>query len=153
MGVASQRVPAERRAVISLTQPADNKAVAEFDVRQTDDVSSAVTYRRFHGASTPDDRQARIRADACASNDYLSVVFLHIHPYRVYPATGQHGRVVTRVTVNRAGSLVDIKIDSSSGSSIIDNAELEAIRRAMPLPPVPAGLPGNPVVLVLPMNY
>lgn len=95
--------------------------------------------------------------DGGARNDYLSRVYRHIEPYRDYPAAAraarQHGRVVTRVTINRAGQLLDIRLDRSSGWPLIDNAEMAAIRRAMPLPPVPDGMRGDPVVLVLPMNY
>jgi protein TonB len=95
--------------------------------------------------------------DGGARNDYLSRVYRHIDPYRDYPAAAraarQHGRVVTRVTINRAGELLDIRLDRSSGWPLIDNAEMAAIRRAMPLPPVPAGMRGDPIVLVLPMNY
>ncbi len=95
--------------------------------------------------------------DGGARNDYLSRVYRHVDPYRDYPATAraarQHGRVVTRVTINRSGELLDIRLDRSSGWPLIDNAEMAAIRRAMPLPPVPAGMRGDPVVLVLPMNY
>ncbi len=94
--------------------------------------------------------------DGGARNDYLSRVYRHIDPYRDYPAGRprgrQHGRVVTRVTINRAGELVDIRLDRSSGWPLIDNAEMAAIRRAVPLPPVPDGMRGDPVVLVLPMN-
>jgi protein TonB len=90
-------------------------------------------------------------------NDYLSRVFRHIEPYRVYPASArenrQTGRVVTRVTINRDGQLVDARVERSSGWPVIDAAELAAIRRAMPLPPVPNGMPGDPIVLILPMNY
>ncbi|MBN9513164.1 MAG: energy transducer TonB [Alphaproteobacteria bacterium] len=90
-------------------------------------------------------------------NDYLSRVFRHIEPYRVYPASArenrQAGRVVTRVTINRDGQLVDARVERSSGWPVIDAAELAAIRRAMPLPPVPNGMPGDPIVLILPMNY
>lgn len=96
-------------------------------------------------------------ADGGARNDYLSRVYRHIDPYRDYPAAArasrQHGRVVTRVTINRDGGLIDLRLDRSSGWPLLDNAEMAAIRRAMPLPPVPAGMRGDPVVLVLPMNY
>lgn len=95
--------------------------------------------------------------DGGARNDYLSRVYRHIDPHRAYPAGAraarQHGRVVTRVTINRAGELLDIRLDRSSGWPLIDAAEMAAIRRAMPLPPVPDGMRGDPVVLVLPMNY
>jgi periplasmic protein TonB len=90
-------------------------------------------------------------------NDYLSRVFRHIEPFRSYPASArenrQSGRVVTRVTINRDGQLIDVRIDRSSGWPAIDDAEITAIRQAMPLPPVPSGMPGDPIVLILPMNY
>ena len=57
------------------------------------------------------------------------------------------------MTIGRDGALIDLRIDNSSGWPLIDEAEMAAIRRAMPLPPVPAGMRGDPVVLVLPMNY
>lgn len=90
-------------------------------------------------------------------NDYLTRVFRHIEPFRTYPeaarAARQRGRVVSRVTINRAGELIDLSVDRSSGWPMIDKAELAAIRRAMPLPPPPAGMPGDPIVLILPMTY
>jgi protein TonB len=89
-------------------------------------------------------------------NDYLSRVFRHLEPYRFDPGSmrgSQQGRVVTRVTIARDGRLIDVRIDSSSGSSALDAAELAAIRKASPFPPVPRDMPGDPVILVLPMNY
>ena len=107
------------------------------------------------GPSTSSFDQAA--GDGGARNDYLSRVYRHIDPYRDYPAAAraarQHGRVVTRVTISRAGELLDMRLDRSSGWPLIDDAEMSAIRRAMPLPPVPAGMRGDPIVLVLPMNY
>jgi len=65
----------------------------------------------------------------------------------------QSGRVVTRVTIGRDGGLIDARIDSSSGWPAIDSAELDAIRKASPYPPVPTDMPGDPVILILRMNY
>lgn len=90
-------------------------------------------------------------------NDYLSRLFRHLAPYRVYPRAAQEGnqrgRVVTRVTIARDGRLIDARIDISSGWPLLDRAELEAIRRGAPFPPVPPNMPGDPVILILRMNY
>jgi protein TonB len=90
-------------------------------------------------------------------NDYLSRVFRHLERYRVYPRTAlennQGGRVVTRVTISRDGRLIDARIDTSSGWPTIDSAELDAIRKAAPFPAVPNDMPGDPVILILRMNY
>ena len=90
-------------------------------------------------------------------NDYLTRVFRHLEPYRVNQhnarAANQHGRVVTRVTLARDGGLLDVSIDSSSGRPSLDAAELDAIRKAAPFPPLPANMPGDPVILILRMTY
>jgi protein TonB len=87
-------------------------------------------------------------------NDYLTRVFRHLEPYRD-PASvrGQHGRVVTRVTVARDGRVLEVSIASSSGSPALDSAEMAAIRKGSPFPPLPAAMPGDPVILILPINY
>jgi protein TonB len=61
--------------------------------------------------------------------------------------------VVSRVTIARDGRLIDVRIDTSSGSPALDAAELAAIRKAAPFPAVPGEMPGDPVILVLPITY
>ncbi|MGH8431288.1 MAG: TonB family protein [Solimonas sp.] len=89
-------------------------------------------------------------------NDYLSKVFRHLEPYRLDATarnTRQFGRVVTRVTLTRDGRIIDVRLDTSSGRPALDAAEIAAIRKASPFPPVPASMPGDPVILVLPITY
>ena len=90
-------------------------------------------------------------------NDYLSRVARQIAQYRVYPtsalANNQGGRVVMRVTVARSGQVLDVGVRTSSGWPAIDAAEVETIRKAGPFPPLPSEMPGDPVVLVLPVTY
>lgn len=99
----------------------------------------------------------RIAGQGRQRNDYLSRVFRHLEPYRVAShtarAANQRGRVVTRVTLARDGSLLGVGIDSSSGRPALDAAEVEAIRNGAPFPPIPANMPGDPVVLILRMTY
>ena len=90
-------------------------------------------------------------------NDYLSRVARQIAQYRVYPtsalASNQGGRVVMRVTVARTGQVLDVGVRTSSGWPAIDAAEVETIRKAGPFPPLPSEMPGDPVILVLPITY
>lgn len=101
-------------------------------------------------------------ADAMASqgrmrNDYLSRVARQVAQQRVYPAGAlsnhQRGRLVARVTVARSGQVVDIRISTSSGWPAIDAAEVETIRKAAPFPPLPSDMPGETVILMLPVNF
>lgn len=90
-------------------------------------------------------------------NDYLSRVARQIAQHRVYPAIAasnrQEGRVVMRVTVARTGHVLEVRVGTSSGWPAIDAAETESIRKAAPFPPVPTDMPGDPIILVLPMTY
>ncbi len=92
-----------------------------------------------------------------ARNAYLDQVARLTSRYRFYPRSAadnkQEGRVVTRVTIGRDGRLIDVRIDKSSGWPAIDAAELETIRRSAPFPPVPADMPGDPLILILPIHY
>jgi protein TonB len=92
-----------------------------------------------------------------ARNAYLDQVARLTSKYRRYPASAfdnkQQGRVVTRVTIARDGKLIDVRIDTSSGWPAIDAAELETIRKSAPFPPVPVDMPGDPLILILPINY
>ncbi|MDP2374716.1 energy transducer TonB [Reyranella sp.] len=92
-----------------------------------------------------------------ARNTYLDQVARHTSRYRFYPRISadnkQEGRVVTRVTIGRDGRLIDVRIGKSSGWPAIDAAELETIRRSAPFPPVPTDMPGDPLILNLPINY
>ena len=113
-------------------------------------------------ASIPAPLSGADPADAMASqgrmrNDYLSRVARQIAQQRVYPAGAlanhQRGRLVARVTVARSGQVVDVRIGTSSGWPAIDAAEVETIRKASPFPPLPNDMPGETVILVLPVNF
>lgn len=64
-----------------------------------------------------------------------------------YPAEARRahlGGVTTLAfTVDRAGGVTQSWIQKSSGSDLLDNAALEALERARPLPPIPASLPAR----------
>ena len=88
---------------------------------------------------------------------YLNRLARHISQFRFYPQSSrsrnEEGRVRMRVTVARDGHLLDVKVDKSSGYPAIDAAELEAIRKAAPFPPLPLDIPGESVVFILPVTY
>ncbi|MBX9946908.1 MAG: TonB family protein, partial [Reyranella sp.] len=105
----------------------------------------------------PSDSAELLLGQGRARNSYLDRVARHTSRYRYYPRVAlegrQEGRVVTRVTIARDGGLIDVRIDKSSGWPAIDAAELDALRKSAPFPPVPPDMPGDPLILILPINY
>jgi len=46
-----------------------------------------------------------------------------------------------------------MSIDRGSGSEVLDREALATLRRAEPLPPVPAGVAGTTIDLVFPLRF
>ena len=79
-----------------------------------------------------------------------------IQQHKLYPASagGRVGRVVVRMRIDRAGNVRYYAIEQSSGLSVFDDAALDMIRRANPLPAVPVNYPAsNLVEFLIPISF
>jgi protein TonB len=69
----------------------------------------------------------------------------HIARFQRYPqaAERQHlrGTVDTEFAINRDGKLLGVWVKTSSGQVVLDQAAINTIRRAQPLPSIPSALP------------
>lgn len=69
----------------------------------------------------------------------------HIEQFRRYPPEARdasiEGLVRVQFVMDRSGKVVDAWVERSSGSAILDNEAVAAVRRAQPLPTPPAGWP------------
>jgi len=65
----------------------------------------------------------------------------------------EQGLVVVDVTIRRDGRIVAMTIGRGSGSRLLDEAALDTLKRADPLPAMPAGVPGATMALVLPLRF
>jgi periplasmic protein TonB len=76
----------------------------------------------------------------------------HIARYRRYPEGARRdqarGTVQLVFSMLRDGTVTDVRIASSSGYSLLDIAAIETIRKAQPLPRIPAELPESLNILV-----
>jgi periplasmic protein TonB len=97
----------------------------------------------------PPHRHANVRlGDKTESGDpYLNRLMELIEAHRIYPrVTGQLGLLVEGTTVyaillDRSGSILDMRLQHSSGTTGIDSAAESMIRNSGPFPPIPAGYP------------
>jgi protein TonB len=96
-------------------------------------------------------------ADTHPSMDRRDVAFQrallsHIARYRRYPEGARRnqarGTVQLVFSMLRDGTVTDVRIASSSGYSLLDIAAIETIRKAQPLPRIPAELPESLNILV-----
>ena len=79
-----------------------------------------------------------------------------IQQHKLYPASagGREGRVVVRMRIDRAGNVRYYAIEQSSGLRVFDDAALDMIRRANPLPAVPVNYPAsNLVEFLIPISF
>ena len=63
----------------------------------------------------------------------------HIERYQRDP--GASGKVLVLFAMRRDGTLVRLDVKSSSGRALLDREAMETIRRAQPLPRIPADMP------------
>lgn len=78
----------------------------------------------------------------------------HLQRFKRYP-NGSRSTGVTHVefTLDRKGKLVLTKIVKSSGSDVLDQAAIDMLRRAEPLPPPPAGVDEAQLKMLVPVKF
>lgn len=83
-------------------------------------------------------------------------ILAHLERFRRYPARAraarQQGTVYVRLRLSRAGMVLSSVIVKKSGSFDLDQAAIETLRRAQPLPAIPSNMPEE-VELSVPVEY
>ncbi|MBO9579667.1 MAG: energy transducer TonB [Sphingobium sp.] len=91
-----------------------------------------------------------LAANSAAISDYQRRLYDEVARHARYPAAARLKRLagVTHLAfrIDRLGNVLESWVQDSSGSEMLDNAALEALNRALPLPPIPPSLPS-------PMNF
>jgi protein TonB len=74
-----------------------------------------------------------------------------------YPADaqrqGEEDVVYVRIAVDRSGHVVDSQIRKSRGYAMLDSEVMALVQRASPLPAPPREVTGNPVTLLIPVDF
>lgn len=86
-----------------------------------------------------------------------SILLGHLAKYRHFPSRAersrQEGTAYVRFTVDRQGNVLAAELDRSSGHALLDEETMQTVRRASPVPPPPASIPGNPVSVEVPVVF
>jgi periplasmic protein TonB len=88
--------------------------------------------------------------------EFREALLHRIASYQRYPKDAERkrlrGTVDTVFSLTRDGRLLGVWVKTSSGEPLLDKEALDTIRRAQPLPPIPAGLP-NPLRIELALGF
>ena len=68
-------------------------------------------------------------------------------------ARGEQGVAYTTFTMDRSGNVLSASVVRSSNSRLLDEEAVALIRRAQPLPHMPAEVAGNTVTLTVPVTF
>jgi TonB family protein len=132
--------------VAKAAMPADRHDVPRAPVR-ADRPSSRAAF----GVAVSTDGASQISGEGrgvfagALESQYQDAVRSRIMRFSAYPEAGiagqMRGLVRVRIDLARDGSIKGAWIESSSGFDPLDEAALEAIHQAVPLPPIPSDLP------------
>jgi protein TonB len=91
-----------------------------------------------------------------ARPNWEGLILAHLERFRRYPAraraTRQQGTVIVRFKLNREGMVVSSALVRKSGFYDLDQAALETLGRAQPLPAIPPGLPDE-IEISVPVEF
>ena len=88
---------------------------------------------------------------------YQAVLSAHLERYRRYPPGArqrrEQGVATVRFTVDRGGRVVALGMAGASGFAALDDEALATLRRAEPLPGIPAEVTAGELEFVLPLRF
>lgn len=88
---------------------------------------------------------------------YFGKLLAWLDRHKHYPRAARKNRVEGVVylhfVMDRSGKVLSYQIDKSSGAALLDQAALDMIRRADPLPPIPDDIPDETLDLVVPVEF
>ncbi|RIV76066.1 TonB family protein [Pelagerythrobacter aerophilus] len=91
-----------------------------------------------------------------AKPDWEALLLAHLEQFRRYPARAraarQEGTAYIRFTMNRAGEVLSATVARKSGHYALDQAALDTLRRAQPLPAIPKDKP-DVLELTIPVEF
>jgi protein TonB len=99
----------------------------------------------------------RVTENFSARTSYMQRCRALIERHKNYPVMARKGRlegtVLIRGSLGRDGSLRQCQLVKSSGSGLLDNAALRAVRSVDKFPPAPAELFGAELLFELPVSF
>jgi len=90
-------------------------------------------------------------ASAASIATWRGTVVAHLNRLKRAPG-GSRGITIVAFTIDRNGRVLSARIARSSGNAPLDREALAMVRRASPVPPPPANIRGNSILLSVPVS-
>jgi protein TonB len=117
--------------------------------------ASSMAERRAERAAAPMPGASARNPDAVPS--WKSQLVARLERYKRYPpqaqSRGEQGVAQLAFSIDRGGGVHHARILRSSGSNLLDEATLDLVERAAPLPPPPPEISGAQIAIVVPIRY
>ena len=109
-------------------------------------------------STQPQNQQVQLEAGSSARIDeYLNQLSRHLSQHYQYPRRarrlGQEGTPLVVFSFDREGELLELQLKTGSGHELLDDAALEMLKDAEPLPAVPARMKGKSFSYALPVRF
>jgi periplasmic protein TonB len=152
--VQLRQAPAQAKpAHVSVTE--SKVAALETEVPAAETPTTSATQPQEDGGASAIPMPSH-KAGGRAVSMFQRVLFTHIARYEAYPDDARRNRLQGQVelyfSMRRDGTVTDIEVASSSGHVELDDAAIDTIKRAEPLPRIPASLPDS-LNIVIPMAF
>ncbi len=90
-------------------------------------------------------------------DDYFERLRRHLAKHKRYPPEAsrqkQEGKVQVSFTLARDGTVLAAEIERGSGFPLLDQAVLDMLRNASPVPPLPERFTGERIQITLPIGF
>jgi protein TonB len=89
-------------------------------------------------------------------DDYFERLRRHLKRFQRWPENSgdkDRGTALATFTIGRDGTVRSAQIERSSGYPALDAATLDMLRRASPVPPLPAGFRGDEITVTIPAEW
>lgn len=100
---------------------------------------------------------ASVAAPSNAVPTWQGTLRAHLERHKRYPTAAQfrrqEGVSYVRFSMNRTGTVLWVRLERASGFSRLDDESLALLDRAQPLPVPPPEVPGDPIEIVVPIQF
>jgi protein TonB len=149
--------PALRETGQSMRMPAASAAPQEA-LRSADEAPTHATATASEGQSEPGMVSLSAGRDARHEQQrYLQDLMAWLARHRLYPDAARKARlqgiVHVRFTLDRQGQLLAAAVDRGPGIDLLEQAAMQVLQRANPMPPIPDSMGISKLTLTLPIEY